>query len=215
VVGSRVVTVQASTIVDGATYSDSKEIEFGPGPLSVFKTAPVVGRQWARYNGTQFGTGDGDFKALDGSNAIDFPAVVGVCAGSIDVSSIRVTNHGSQDYAAAFSLDNGWIVGEYHSDEYYSTTSRLPKISQLVAVSRHDGSDYYSDNNSKYRKGAALAAGWPDDEGGNGNYEYWSGQVLFDTCDGLFAAAGVNLAYGYALWDVLNVTYPGVVGVKP
>jgi hypothetical protein len=45
-----------------------------------------------------------------------------------------------------------------------------------------------------------MAAGWPDDQGGSGYYEYWTGQVDFDTYSGTFGPDEVRLAYGYVSW---------------
>jgi hypothetical protein len=68
-----------------------------------------------------------------------------------------------------------------------------------VAVSRYDAGY----NNSIQRKGAALAAGWPDDNFNSRVYRYWTGQVVFFPGGGVFDAVGVYLAYGYDGWGSL------------
>jgi hypothetical protein len=203
------VTVVASTVIDGVTYTDTKEIEFGPGPLSVFTGVPQQSARWASQNGN----------AGSGTNMTDasttFPAAA-VCGGTVynhTPSEIEIL--GSGPYTVDFKHVS-WGPGEYWTDERYSTTSRLPRLSQLSAVSKHNGTNYaYAGLSSDYRKGAAMAAGWPDDQSGTNYYRYWSGQVGFDTSNGSFFADGVNLSSGSDWSYSLANTNPVVACVGP
>jgi hypothetical protein len=193
VVGSRSVTLEASvclggsggesaealcTANGGAWYADETTVSFGAGPLSVFTTNPNDGRgkAWATLDGTSAGTGNGDFTS--GSNT--FPAA-GIANGS--VRNDTVSTSGS---TAAFGA--GWTAGEM-LDGHYSTTANLPKMSQLLAVAKYNGR--YRGNVP--RRGAAFAAGWPDDNWNSGGYYYWSGEVAFGGDYGIFVALIVGL----------------------
>ncbi|MDR1487988.1 MAG: hypothetical protein LBT62_08385, partial [Deltaproteobacteria bacterium] len=133
----------------------------------------------------------GNFFDLVGTNGRDFPAAVGVCGAAADVSAIKSNSSGSS-HSAAFTTGSSWRVGDRYSDEYFSTISKLPTFGQLAAVSA------YSEYHPKVkRKGAALAAGWPDDARNEGLYRYWTGQVYFDSRGGFYAdlvrlSAGVD-----------------------
>jgi hypothetical protein len=85
----------------------------------------------------------------------------------------------------------------------------LPKVSQLLAVAK-----YYEDgyNSTVLRKGAAFAAGWPDDAYNIG-YCYWSGEVVFHGGgDGRFYARIVCLASGADGWYYVADDSPVAVG---
>jgi hypothetical protein len=199
VVGSRTVTLEASVTIGGVSYTGQETVSFGDGPLSVFTKAPESGKKWAVRAGTQWTAAsyNGDFTADDNS----FPAAA-YCDGTVNNMSsnngVGVTQTGgSPPYAATFDTSNGWRVGDFWSSEYYSTTSKLPTIGQLVAVSKYNASY----DPTIYRKGAAFAANWPDDSYGSGYYEYWTGQVGFYGAYGGFYADGVNLANGGDYWD--------------
>ncbi|MDR0882427.1 MAG: inverse autotransporter beta domain-containing protein, partial [Candidatus Adiutrix sp.] len=213
VVGSRSVILEASVTIDGVVYTGEETISFGAGPLSVFSSAPALGHKWARSAGTPWTTAYGDFTTLIASSATDFPAAAGVCGGSVMNDQITVTNLGGTppSYNASFDTSSGgWRVGDVYSDEYYSTTSNLPTLGQLVAVSRYNSSF----NPGELRKGAALAAGWPDDANGSGYYIYWTGQVYFGPGSGHFYARGVYLASGSDLYNVID-DYPVAVCAAP
>jgi hypothetical protein len=203
VVGERIVTLKAVATIGGVTYSGTAAATFGKGPLSVFTKPPVVGKQWARSAGNAATSvdrlaGDGNFLVLDGADSNDFPAAVGVCGGMVDVSAIKSNSSGSS-HSAAFTTGSSWRVGDGLSDVYYSTTSKLPTLGQLTAVSAY--SEFHP--NVK-RKGAALAAGWPDDGINKGYYRYWTGQVNFYS-NGHFRAVIFDLSYG-DVFNGVNVT---------
>jgi hypothetical protein len=212
VVGERIVALKAEATIGGAAYSGTAAATFGKGPLSVFTTPPVVGKQWARSAGNAATQDEdwaqGNFLVLDGADSNDFPAAVGVCGGTVDVSAIKSNFLGSS-HSFTFTTGSSWRVGDRFSDHYYSTTSKLPTLGQLTAVSAY--SEYHP--NVK-RKGAALAAGWPDDVGNEGLYSYWTGQVLFGS-DGYFDADFVSLSYGDdSYWFYVTYATPVVVCVK-
>ncbi|MDR1043720.1 MAG: hypothetical protein LBP33_01185, partial [Candidatus Adiutrix sp.] len=70
-------------------------------------------------------------------------------------------------------------------DYYYARESRLPKASELRAVSGYDGTY------NPVGKGASLAAGWPV-------ASYWTGEVTAHPGDAGHGARLVNLGNGYA-----------------
>jgi hypothetical protein len=74
---------------------------------------------------------------------------------------------------------------------YYAEGSKLPKVSELLAVARYD--DGYK--SSVPRKGAASAAGWPNDNYALNLHAYWFGEVLFMD-EGIFYARVVSLDGG-------------------
>ncbi|MDR0882063.1 MAG: inverse autotransporter beta domain-containing protein, partial [Candidatus Adiutrix sp.] len=219
VVGSRSVILEASVIIDGVTYTGEETISFGDGPLSVFTSAPAPGTQWAtQYGNSSVGgttLSDNDFTS-DGTNhsptpANTFPAASS-CGGNVNNAVINLGGV-SGAWTATFPTESdGWSSAmAANSNGHYSTTSNLPKAAQLVAVSRYD-SGY---NTTVLRKGAALAAGWPEDNWGGGYYQYWSGEVTFvggNTGFGYFLALGVALASGVDGWT-FNVTYVNPVTV--
>jgi hypothetical protein len=191
VVGDRTVKVTAGTIIGGVTYEVSEELTFGKGPLSVFTSAPQADLQWATKDGT---SETEDF--TDSGNS--FPAA-SHCGGSVVNNSNVVQISGSSSpYGLIMTTGGGWETGDdvwFSYDEYFSTSSKLPSMGQLIAVSRHFGGY----NSGVHRKGAALAAGWPDDAVSGGLYRYWTGQVLFPST-GFFGADVVDLAYGSEGW---------------
>jgi hypothetical protein len=79
--GSGIATVEACAAIEGVSYTDTIEIEFGPGPLSVFVDKPVASKNRARLLGTHSEAGGGDFKTLNGSDPADFPAAAGFAGG--------------------------------------------------------------------------------------------------------------------------------------
>jgi hypothetical protein len=191
VVGGRKVKVTAATVIGGVTYEVSEVITFGDGPLSVFTKAPQTGKKWAEQNGVAGRTslwGIGVF--TDSANS--FPAA-NYCMGTVDNSSGVISVSGSDpNFSLSVSPSSDWRAGDHWSGHYYSTSSGLPTLGQLVAVSRYDGGY----NSVVHRKGAALAAGWPDDAASEGLYGYWTGQVNFYS-DGSFVADVVFLADGH------------------
>jgi hypothetical protein len=214
VVGQRTVTLKAETTIGGVTYSDTAVITFGKGPLSVFTKRPTVGKKWAMAAGIP-DTADlysGDFTAL--TNQSSFPAAA-LCGGIVHTGSSDITIGSSEPKSYSADFKNGknlnhWRDGDILTKEYYSTTSNLPTLGQLVAVSAYYGG-YHT--NVK-RKGAALAAGWPDDAYHNGYYHYWTGQVGFDSI-GYFSADNVYLSDGSDVyWEYVTNLTPVVVCVQ-
>jgi hypothetical protein len=197
VVGERRVTLKAETTINGTQHTETIVVSFGQGPLSVFTKPPSSKRmQWATARGIPATAGEnntGDFTDL--INPSGFPAA-DFCGGTVHSKSSYITVDGSDSssYTADFTKGkqiNYWIDGYRRVNRYYSTTSKLPTLGQLVAVSAYDGR-IHSDVK---RKGAAIAAGWPNDTDNEGYYPYWSGQVLFYS-DGYFSADFVYLADG-------------------
>jgi hypothetical protein len=138
-----------------------------------------MGMQWATASGVpaKADSDSGDFTAL--ADPSDFPAAA-FCGGAVHSGSSDIAIGGSRSYSFAADFTAGkslnhWRDGDVWSNVYYSTTSKLPTLGQLVAVSAYDG--FYRPDVK--RKGAALAAGWPDDVYNLGNYRYWTGQVFF------------------------------------
>jgi hypothetical protein len=205
VVGERIVTLKAAAIIGGVPYSGTTAVTFGKGPLSVFMKPPIDGKKWAKSSGIpDTAVKHGDFTAL--TKAFDFPAAE-VCGGTVHTgpSDIDLGGSGPYSYTADFSsgIRSGhWRVGDgRRSEEYYSITSKLPTLGQLIAVSAFRNRFY-----SKIkRKGAALAAGWPDDATNGKLYIYWTGQVIFFS-RGYFLADLVFLSSGYAFGNDF-VTY--------
>ncbi|MDR1045418.1 MAG: hypothetical protein LBP33_09930 [Candidatus Adiutrix sp.] len=209
IVGSRSVTLEASVCLGGrggesaealcaanggAWYAGETTASFGAGPLSVFTTSPNDGRgkAWATLRGTSVGTGNGNFTSTVNS----FPAA-GIAHGSVRNDTVLMSGS-APSMTAAFGA--GWTAGEM-LDGHYSATSNLPKVSQLLAAAKYDG-HYHS---GVPRKGAAFAAGWPDDAYNTGWYCYWSGELFFYGVNGLFYARFVNLEHGNDGWyDVVN-----------
>jgi hypothetical protein len=202
VVGERLVTLKAETTINDAQHAETIVVSFGKGPLSVFTKPPSSkGMQWATARGIPATAGDnnrGDFTSL--TNPSGFPAA-DFCGGTVHSGSSDITVGGSghKSYVADFTKGKNikhWRDGDRFSNRYFSTTSKLPTLGQLVAVAAYDGRIY----SEVKRKGAALAAGWPDDADNEGYYLYWTGQVYFDY-DGGFNAGFVLLANGAAGWN--------------
>jgi hypothetical protein len=224
IVGSRSVTLEASVCIGGSVgnettdadctanggvwYTDETTVSFGAGPLSVFTTNPNDGRvkAWAALYGTSAGTGNGDF-----TSAGNFFPAAGIAHGSVRNDTV-LTSGSTPNMTATFGV--GWTAGEI-TDGHYSTTAKLPKVSQLLAVAKYNGGY----NGGVLRKGAAFAAGWPDDNwnGGNGSgwYEYWSGEVFFNGVYGYFNARVVLLEFGNDGWDYVFYDGSVAVGVLP
>ncbi|MDR1045112.1 MAG: hypothetical protein LBP33_08355 [Candidatus Adiutrix sp.] len=217
--GSRSVTLEASvclggrggesaealcTANGGAWYADETTVSFGAGPLSVFTTNPNDGRgkAWATLYGTS-ATGNGDF--ISGSNT--FPAA-DIVNGSV-INNTVSTSGSTAAMTAVFGA--GWTAGE-STNGHYSTTANLPKVSQLLAVAKKYDGHYHRD---VPRKGAAFAAGWPDDAYKRGFYGYWSGEVVFVGVNGDFIARVVLLMDGNDVWDDIVNNLPVAVGVLP
>jgi hypothetical protein len=208
VVGSRTVKVKAVTTVAGVPYSKTFEVRFGPGPLSIFTSAPTVGLQWAValdvYSSPRF---------TELINPAGFPAAA-FCGGEVHTGSLDIAIGGSgpSSYTANFTGGinlNHWREGDVLSNRYYSTTSKLPTLGQLMAVSAYN---VYSYDTVK-RKGAALAAGWPDDAMNAGWYSYWAGQVNFDSY-GYFYAGDIGLSDGSVNGHYVTDAPPVVVCVQ-
>jgi hypothetical protein len=172
-------------------YSKTFDVTFGKGPLSVFTGPPSAGsKQWAVGR-----TVDTSPKFTELTNPADFPAA-DYCGGTVHTGSSDITIGGSGPISYTFNFTGGinlnhWREGDVKHNRYYSTTSKLPTWGQLVAVSAYNGSY----NSTVNRKGAALAAGWPDDASNTGSYRYWIGQVYFSG-GGSFYADYVFLSTG-------------------
>jgi hypothetical protein len=171
VVGERIVTLKAETTINGVPFTETIDVSFGKGPLSVFAKPPTsLGLKWATANSISEIDNNNDFTA----SSTTFPAAE-FCGGTVHAGSsdIIIGGSGPSSYTADFrgGLLSGhwWYVDEY-PECYYSITSKLPTIAQLLAVSSFD--DY---NNKFLSKGAANAAGWPS------YAEYWTGQVCFNS----------------------------------
>jgi hypothetical protein len=222
IVGSRSVVVTAGVCVggSGATsetschsnsgtwYSADQTVTFGAGPLSKFTTDPSngVGKKWADKDGAgaPSNTGNGDFATNSGS---DFEAVFAV-SGTVNTTGFTYSGTAVPNYQVTAWPSSDWVAGEIGasgniSAGHYSTSSNLPKISQLKAVSKVTG------------QGAAFAAGWPDDSANSGGYHYWSGEVAFNGGTGHFVARLVTLDDGNDAWLYVYGGYPVAVGVAP
>jgi hypothetical protein len=202
VVGERLVTLMAETTINGTPHTEIVVVSFGKGPLSAFSKPPSNGgRQWATAFGIMATKGNtydnppptrwGDF--TDASTT--FPAA-DFCGGTVHSGSsdITVGGRGPESYRADFTKGkniNHWRDGD-RANRYYSITSKLPTFGQLVAVAAYEGSVH----SKVKRKGAALAAGWPDNASKKGYYIYWTDQVSFNS-NGYFFADFVFMASGF------------------
>jgi hypothetical protein len=190
VVGERIVTLKADTTINGVSFTETIDVSFGKGPLSIFTKPPsTVGLKWATANSIAIKNMNNDFTA----SSTTFPAAT-FCGGAVHVGSSDITIGGSgpKSYTADFccGINSGhWRFGDKYSDHYYSITSKLPTLGQLLAVSAFKET---TDINVK-RKGAAMAAGWPCGR-------YWTGQVGFHSESGSFGADHIYLAGGGVIW---------------
>jgi hypothetical protein len=191
VVGERIIRLKIETTVAGRSYSETTFVSFGKGPLSVYNQPPSAQKMiWAKADCLETPTVESDppvsiFTEL--RNPEDFPAAE-YCGGTVHVGPSDITVNGSLpnykiDFAKGIKLGH-WSNIDQGSIGYYAITSRLPTVSQLLAVSRYDTEH----NPTVKRKGAALAAGWPGDD-------YWSGE-LFCYQDGKFVGKYVCLSNG-------------------
>jgi hypothetical protein len=170
IVGERVVTVEARVTIGGREYTATQDVSFGKGPLSVFSMTNGTTGQWATANTNRTSNG---FQA----STTRFPAAE-FCKGRVNrdvsvstgVNSKFVPNDGNHDWS-----DPYWVT--YSSSgfyERYARTSKLPTMTQLLAVSVYDSGH----NASVQRRGAAGAAGWSF---GSDN-RVWTGEVdYFDS----------------------------------
>jgi hypothetical protein len=205
VVGSRTVKVKAETTLAGATYSKTFDVIFGPGPLSIFTSAPASVPYWAISSGNfaTAGSYGGDFTDL-ADTAANFPAAVGRCGGSVKTGAIT-SNTLVPPHSATFdhTPGSGWRIGDVadgYYDSYFSTTSNLPTVAQLLPVSGYDGTGIP-------RKWAATAAGW-------GIYPYATGEI-FMTNGGEFYARQVFSGDGSSMNDRVYTASALVVCVGP
>jgi hypothetical protein len=202
IVGERKVSLKAEASLKGVIYTEIIKLTFGKGPLSVFTKKPSNGgMQWATACGVTATKDFGDPKQGDfTANTTAFPAAE-YCGGTVYSGPLDITVQGSSKngysryYLVNFSrgiLRGHWKDLFLEESRAYSTTSNLPTVGQLLAVSAQSPNSFQAHIN---RKGAALAAGWPDDDEEIGNFGYWSGDVLFDTT-GDFYASYINLRTG-------------------
>jgi hypothetical protein len=204
VVGERVVILKAETTINGRFYKETIEVSFGKGPLSVFSKPPSpTGLRWATAMGMKATKDEGKPKIGDfTATSTTFPAAK-FCGGTVfnGSSDITIKGRGPDKYFSDFSggVNSGhWRCSDTDPDGdfYYSITSKLPTLGQLLAVAAFK--EGFSDEIN--RKGVALAAGWPDDDEKKGRYQYWTGQVGFYPT-GIFGAIIVHLENGCDIWD--------------
>jgi hypothetical protein len=206
VVGERIVTLKAETTINGIPFTEVIEVGFGKGPLSVFAKPPsTIEKKWATAGGID---NKNDFTA----SSTAFPAAE-ICGGTVHSGSsdIIIGGSGPESYTADFSgglISGHWRSGDEFPDCYYSITSKLPTIGQIMAVSSKrptiDQLKFKTDVSKVKRiivnsKGAAIAAGWPLET-------YWTGQVYFDSF-GNFYAYNVILAGNKDYWYSLVTDY--------
>jgi hypothetical protein len=190
VVGERIGTLKAETTVNGVPFTETIDVCFGKGPLSVFAKPPSTELlEWSTAYGIAMIDNKNDFTA----KSTTFPAAK-FCGGTVHVGSsdIIIGGSGPESYTADFSggiISGHWRYGDKYPNSYYSITSKLPTIGHLVAVSAFSDIIY---SNVK-RKGAAMAAGWPC-------HSYWTGQVGFNS-EGSFFVDFVGLNIGYDFWN--------------
>jgi hypothetical protein len=187
VVGERIVTLKAETTINGVPITETIDVSFGKGPLSVFVKPPSTGgMSWATANRIAIIDKLNDFTA----SSTTFPAAT-FCGGTVHTvtSEITIGGNGPDSYTADFSggiISGHWRYGDKYPNQYYSITSKLPTIGQLVAVSTFN--EQNCDVANIKPKGAAMAAGWHCGW-------YWTGQVYL-CADGYFYADFVDLAVG-------------------
>jgi hypothetical protein len=213
VVGERTVNLKAEASLKGVIYTEIIKVTFGKGPLSVFTKKPSSGgMQWATACGVRETKDIGDPKQGDFiANTTAFPAAE-YCGGTVysGPSDITVQEGSTIDFSLYYSVDfshgilNGhWKDLSLDDSRAYSTTANLPTVGQLLAVSARSPYPYLSNIN---RKGAALAAGWPDDDEELGNFGYWSGEVVFDQT-GDFYASYINLRSGLICFSDVTLNH--------
>jgi hypothetical protein len=158
VVGERIVTLKAETTINGVFYSDTISVGFGRGPLSVFAKPPsTYEMKWATAIGVDV---KGQFHSDFTASSTQFPAAE-FCEGSVHVGSSDITIgvRGPDSYTIDFSqgISRGhWRVGDGRREEYFSITSKLPTLGQLVAVSAFS-SEFNSNVNPKSQQIIAMS----------------------------------------------------------
>jgi hypothetical protein len=157
VVGERAVVVKASTILNGVAVANVLTVNFGPGPLSVFRNVFFNNRPWSsthlepafRMTASPHEGPQSCQPSWEDTVLLTTPPTIGV------------------EYT---SYPGPWVLKtDYAPIPFgYSTTSKLPEKMDLVAVARYDSG---SNNYATPSKGAALAAGW------DMAYKYWTGAI--------------------------------------
>ncbi|MCL2123061.1 MAG: hypothetical protein FWH34_03120 [Desulfovibrionaceae bacterium] len=137
IVGSRVVRVRASMNIGGTVHSQTIDVSFGKGPLSVFRNKPLGPMSWV--------------KAGNACGAVDDPDALG----PQDSTKSKGIPEGIPTHLGNLALKGSG----------YQNSTKLPTIDQLRNVAASNGS---------VGRGAAFAAGWPDDANGKGWFLYWT-----------------------------------------
>jgi hypothetical protein len=171
IVGNRTVTLRAEVSIGGVIYSDIVNVTFGNGPLSVFSNSfsPVNNRMWAT---------DDDHSGMVGLSSSDFQSAA-YCGGSVNMSAVTIIEAPPGVFTATYSSLGGyWAPGLSTfplalGKSAQAIRSKLPNLDQLVAVAV-----YVSGISSDIpRKGAAMAANWPDDSSGLSMFLYQTNEI--------------------------------------
>jgi hypothetical protein len=174
IVGVRTVTVNASTVIAGTTYSRTLAVTFGNGPLTAFTGTFPMG-PWASAAAGPTFTTSATFMALG-------------CSGSVNSNVLGLP----PTYPAAF-----WSTEVVGGDTLgYALPSKLATRQQLLAVAGYN----FAFNSGIPRKGAALAAGLPYDRTLS-SHRYSTGSVFYSAPS--FYAVEVDLETGQESWSAL------------
>jgi hypothetical protein len=194
VVGSRRITVTAA---DSSGSSGGQTFTFGAGPLSVFSKTGTGYMLWSS-NGTTDNTraDSGSFQYPTNT----FPAVA-FCGGGVN-NDVTVTGSATPSDAGFDPNSGGWEPRDFlgFPDAYlyagsYAANSRMPTARQLLAVAAYWPYSNTS-GDAAGRKGAALAAGWPN--------VFWTGEVCFYNPS--FRAWLVYLDIGYVVSSPVDLS---------
>jgi hypothetical protein len=190
VVGLRTVTLKATTNIGGISHSETVDVSFGPGPLSIFAGPPVFGKIWADKYKTALDPGN-DFSSI--SNNFE---AANYCGGSVNNQppDLIITYPGEN---VTFSTNDGsgWAAA---GNSYYSAlNSKLPSFDQLRRI---------ADFSSAARgRGAARAAGWSLSQ-------YWTSDISY--YGSVFFAARTLSMIGNTYNQTLNNTMMNTVCLR-
>ncbi|MDR1051658.1 MAG: hypothetical protein LBP95_11420 [Deltaproteobacteria bacterium] len=163
IVGERVVTVQASTVISGTTHTKTLTVNFGKGPLAIFTyfdTLPSITFSSLREVGS--GTPTNNFYYSSNTS----PAAA-ICGGSLDTSTLTLISGPPHYVNFAPPWETRTPSSVYSLAEAYLPATRLPDLDRLQAIAAFDPTELDVPN----RKGAYEAAGVPA-----GNYH--TGRVM-------------------------------------
>jgi hypothetical protein len=173
IVGNRTVVVRATTNINGVDHIRDMTLEFGDGPLSLFRPAIFASiYPWASdYVPGNFNSG-----------LTTFPAA-GFCGGTVNNGSANLSSTPGV-FGADWTTDT---IPTTSQDSSYANNSKLPTWDQLLTIARYDAT-YFPD---VPRKGAAYAANLVH----GFHVEWWTGSIIHYDSSAVYAVA-VNMELG-------------------